>query len=525
MRINDNFSKKNQKGGNNYIDQDFERCYDENLERVMNAIREYSGKHSIDHEKAREFIDRQTSPIRREAAQNLVENTIYITLEEIFIIIGELIERLYNTYNFNNIEDNIYMYTGKIDKSTYFLCVLALYHIKEKGYKKPIFVKEMTNIFFDDIRLSPLIILDDFSYSGSQLADQLNYIYHERMYVVPPPNEPPNIHILLIGLNDISKKRLSKVPSERRKVLRSGTMLNYKLSTDSPFKLLYLEDRLYRPLISILGIEKFTYMTLLFSPWIYGASGSGLGLPHVSLYLDSKIADPVSTFTTTLIYGQIPPSDVNFQYFIDNDCYPNDLIENLESDEINRLLSELPEEFKYNNKLSSQKLIKNFIKLDSENTDRRSDRITFNPFINTCSQNSIINEIIHDENISTLDYLIFMIPQECFNIKDVCSFDNELIKYYLIEKNYIIEGRGRTGKDTFTEEGLSILEYHNKITQVKCPISWYKKGPFEMVCISNNTYGGKKNRTRRLKNIKIRKYQKTRKIRKTRKTRKYKKIK
>ena len=77
--------KPHQKGGNNFMDSDFIRCFNVNLARVMDAVNEYSGKHNIDQELAHEFINGQTSAIRREAAQNLIQNTIYITLEEVEI--------------------------------------------------------------------------------------------------------------------------------------------------------------------------------------------------------------------------------------------------------------------------------------------------------------------------------------------------------------------------------------------------------------------------------------------------------
>jgi hypothetical protein len=488
---------KNQKGGNNFIDSDFLNCYEANLQKVMGAIKEYSGKHNIDISIAEEFIENQTSQIRRDAARNLISNTIYITLKEVYDIIGQLIDKVYSDFNS---DETIYLYTGKPEKSSYFLCVIALKHIREKGYKEPIFIKELNNEIFDLIEKSPLIMLDDVSYSASQLSEQLKSIYYNRMYKKEPPNYPPNIYILLIALNTVSKKKLSEVPGSKR---RSGKL--YLDLTVSPFKLIYLEDRLYTPLICKIGIEKFIYLTLLFSPWLCICNGYTLGQPYVSLYLDNKIADPVSTFTTTLIYGQIPPSNIDFSYILQklDEGGGFDTLYYLEPIEITRLLGELPGEFKKGNKVLPAPIINKFIELDKpDKPDKPSDEIEFKPFINACNKDVLLNEIIQDEHVKRLDYLIFMIPQDCFNNND-CSITYHPVEDYLQKKQYlIVEDDITTG---MTESGSKVSEIHKKITSFKCPVSWYKKGKFQMSCTTST--GG---RTRR----RLKKMRKTKKNKK-----------
>jgi hypothetical protein len=509
LKKQDKSKKIKQKGGNTYIDTDFLRCYDDNLRKVMSAIEEYSGKHSIDTVLANEFIENQTSPIRREAAKNLIDNTIYITLQEVYDIIGNLIDIVYPNFNSN---DTIYLYSGMPEKSGYFFSVIALNHIRKKGYKEPIFLKKLTDECFDNISDSPIIILDDVSYSGSQLSEQLKSIYYSRMYIKESPNYPPNIYILLVALNDISKKMLSEVPSSKNITSSKIYIDPYK---ESPFKLIYLEDRLYKSLISILGIEKFIYLKMLFAPWLC-LDDNALCLPPVSLYLDSKIADPVSTFTTTLIYGQIPPSNVDFSFFIKviHDGGLKGKLYDIPQELKTRLLNELSAEFKSENSNSSdfliEKIIKNFIKLDVQ--DKPSNEILFKPFINTCNSNPSLIEIIEDESIKKLNYLIFMLPQDCFTKKN-CSIDFAAIEDYIIylkENGYFVskdyEVKDNTGKISkkpriTTHDGnLPTMEIHKKITSVKCPISWYKKGPFKMECTS--LVGGKKNKTKRRSNRK-----------------------
>ena len=43
-------------------------------------------------------------------------------------------------------------------------------------------------------------------------------------------------------------------------------------------------------------------------------------VPYVSIYLDHKLADEVSTFTTTLLYGQVIPNNASLNNLYDNDC-------------------------------------------------------------------------------------------------------------------------------------------------------------------------------------------------------------
>ena len=88
--------KNIRQNGGNITDNDFVNCYEVNLRKIQNAIQTYSGKHTINMDKAREFIENQTSPIRQEAAKHLVDNTIYITLQEVFDIVGKLIDKVYS---------------------------------------------------------------------------------------------------------------------------------------------------------------------------------------------------------------------------------------------------------------------------------------------------------------------------------------------------------------------------------------------------------------------------------------------
>ena len=89
-------NKKNQKGGN--FNDSFLVNYEENLRKIQEAIAMYSEKHSIDEEMSNRFIDEQLTSIRQQAARDLIENTIYITLSEVSSIIEKLMTELRNIY-------------------------------------------------------------------------------------------------------------------------------------------------------------------------------------------------------------------------------------------------------------------------------------------------------------------------------------------------------------------------------------------------------------------------------------------
>jgi len=460
-KINNHY-KTNKKGGS--YDDKFLNCFDENLKKIEDAIQTFSGKHSIDTKIANEFISSQISPIRRQAAEDLVNNTIYITLDEISNIIGKLIDKLYLEFQDINNSDKIYLVTGNIKKSSYFLSVLALKYIKVKQYKEPYkFIEVLTPELFEEIGNNPIIMIDDVSYTGSQLSDQLNQIYYDM--VVMKKKSPPNIYLLLAALNDISKQKLSIVPSSKFK------NRFYENFIPSPFKLLYLNERLYQALIYKLGIERYLTMTLLFSTF------SAVNyVPYVSIYLDHKMADDVSTFKTTLSYGQIIPNNINFNKLINNDVLMFDTsYKEFDGEMINQLLNTFNEDNRTNFSANHFKTIGSYIleklvQQDEKYKDKDGvSHLTFKPFINICNTNPKLLENISDNEVVDFDYFLFIIPEGCLEGNNNCSIDSAGIDSYKYLEN----------KDLNKNIIIS-----NKIHSFKCPETWYKNGEFEMRCIN-----------------------------------------
>ena len=259
-------------------DDTFISSFPRNKKRVEHAIKKLSGQHAIDLSIAESFIESQISPLKRRAARDLIENTVYITLSEVADVVRALIQKLYVENDLGKETTQIYIVSGNIHKSNYFLSVLALKYIRAGKLKEPIrFIESLTNDILNEVGDNPIIFIDDAAYSGSQLSKQLNNIYYSHVVVGKKP--APNIYVLLVALNTFSLEKLSKVVSKR---LRNRIDLEF---VPSPFKLLYLEKHLYVPLVLKLGIERYYHLAFFFSLFTLVSH-----LPNVFLYFDGNFS-------------------------------------------------------------------------------------------------------------------------------------------------------------------------------------------------------------------------------------------
>lgn len=440
------------KGGSPF-DAQFKRCYDANLIKVQTAIEKYSGKHHIDKAIAEQFINEQLTDVRKQAARDLVENTIYITLDDVSSIIEQLIIKTYTEHKLNE-KEHIYFYVSTPSKSFYFMSVLALFYIRKHNYKEPIFT-ELTNELFDRIGDAPIIMLDDVAYSGSQISRMLGDIYYSRLIA---NKTIPNIVILLVALNDYSKANIELVPTKKTK---SGIVL---ATLPSPFPLVYLPDRLYAPLICKIGIERYFNLNVFFS--VYTRSQ-----PYISLYLDHKLADPVSTYKNALLYGPIIPSN----YLVDN------FVNNVERADMPTMYDITPfmhdspswamiakgldDAVRANNNITKATkletfLLKKLIETDIlDVTQPPVVQINFKPFITGCLSGPSVLTNINDPEIQNMDYFYFM--GEPDNVENWSEDEPKPIRDNLIRIS-------------------------EKINSISCPVSWYKSGDLVMACSSED---------------------------------------
>lgn len=474
-------NQKNQKGGN--FNDSFLVNYEENLRKIQEAIAMYSEKHSIDEEMSNRFIDEQLTSIRQQAARDLIENTIYITLSEVSSIIEKLIIKMYTEYNLNESE-NIYLYTSKPNKSFYFISVLALYYIRKNGFKEPTkYISSLSPSVLDETGSNPILMIDDISYSGSQLSNLLKSLYEN--YVIKQKKEPPNIIVSLVGLNDVSKKKIEYVYINRKTI-------------QLPFKIVYLQERLYQPLLLKLGIERYFILNLFFSQ-------TTRDKPVVSIYLDHKIADEISTYKKSLLYGPIVPRNYNYDIFSSN------FIESLDYDGINLYLSEYISQSEY----STDQLIILINKFNEENgtsdrfnikqstrpeferlflkmltyivdkvkeieeselniNDVESREIEFRPFINTCKDDEILLKNISDPEIKNMNYLFFNTSPDCMINQIKCPADADNFQRILMALDLypINEADIKYMIDNIPQEPIMTTEF---IQEIRCSKKLYKK--------------------------------------------------
>jgi len=460
-------NKKNYRGG--ALDNSFLSCYGANLAKIQAAIEKFSGKHAIDNDIANEFINGQLTDVRKQAARDLVENTIYITLQEVADITEQLILNMYEENSLNSAEI-IYLYVGPINKSFYFISVLALYYIKKHQLKEPtFFITAFDNDFFNTVGKNPIIMLDDVSYSGAQLSRMLHAIYFERVVkaqkISVEPPYPPNLIVGLIALNDFSKEKLEKVPITGRTQRDKSILFTDFIKT--PFKITFLPERLYTPLIKKIGLERYFNIHVFFSPYTDNT-------PFVSIYLDNKIADEASTFKKALTYGPIVPSNYDYtNLFLTIDSEMESMIF---TDEVIKIYNTINgTTFKYGFDLEKHLIEK--IKT-AETEIPNITQISFKPFIKGCNTNQALLENIQDVDIINCPYYIFTAPEGCIKNNNDCVVLPHV-------KDYLHQELEKDIEMPIAKAIAKAIEITNKIDSFTCPVSWYKKGEFQMTCLTH----------------------------------------
>jgi hypothetical protein len=403
---------------------DFMKSFEDNLFKVEKAIQQYSGTHEIVASRADRFVQSQHTPVRRRAARDLIDCTIYITLREIRDIIEQLVLNVYETYDIGK-SDTIYLYTGNPERSFYFISVLAMWAIRKHKLREPThFVSKLDYTAVTQMKSYPILIFDDVSYSGSQLSGMLGRLYHEMVILYHHP--VPNIYVMLTALNTVSLVRLVKVPTKY--------ISRHRLPTDyipSPFHLVFLKERMYPTMLEQLNCpERWLAVQFFF--------GGGQYARHISMYTDHKIADEVSTFKSALMYGPIVPMSYSSSAIFDEDALYNtyQFVDEFIDGDIHPIL-------------------RNIVAKDiSDNEATGNDcmyltNIAFSPFMNNCEE--VIRDIIEDPQIRKIPYRHFI------------SGDDIDARLFVEDVSYIL--------DIFAVQIIEKLR-----NAPRYPLSWYKKG-------------------------------------------------
>ena len=436
-------------------DLDFVKCFPNNIKKIKKALTSISGTHALNTQNVDNFIQNQLTQMRKDAAQDLIDNTHYITLQDVFDIVEKLVLKVYEN-DFSKYE-NLIMYVGEKNKSFYFISIIALYFIQKHKLRTPThFIKTIDDYILIKCGGNPIFIFDDVSYSGSQLATMLGNIYYE--HVIKQQQTPPNLYIQLVALNSYSLFKLEQVPTKR--IGKKNINLEF---TKTPFQINYIPERLYTPIIDKIGFERYFKMALFFSPF------SALDLvPVVSIYLDHKLADDVSTFTNTLMYGPIVP-DIDFEIIHENDATPP-------THEL-----EFYKTLRGNNIDEFQKTFYRVLEEVNKDKSTSSSKLSFYPLIQNCKSDLVVEKLksfpVEKDIYKT--YLMFVLPINCLENDDTCAFSSSWI--YNI-KNSI---------------SSKIINMRKKITNENCPFAWYKKANLGEQCTTQHYSFMKSSKTRK----------------------------
>ena len=155
------------------ISEKFLKDYTLLLPHIHKIIKTYSGTHSINKEKAQEWIDSQPNESSKRAAQIIIDHTEYITLEDTAALAEKLITTHYKEIVEKHPDKKIYFVCGDRKKSNYWLSILALSYIKQYKLREPDYYFYLMDKTFEDPN-NVFIYYDDMSYSGGQIYSFIN---------------------------------------------------------------------------------------------------------------------------------------------------------------------------------------------------------------------------------------------------------------------------------------------------------------------------------------------------------------
>lgn len=450
---------------NECIHTTFLSTYPVNIEKIKEALKE-SGKHGF-HPDVNKFIDGQLSPIRRQAARDLIEHTKYITLQETFGIVEALILQVYATIDTTQ---EVFLYCGEHKKTFYFFACIAYYFIQRHRLKPPIFIKKISNQLIDRLNVDTLLIVDDASYSGFQLGGFLDGMHY---YACVMNERPPiNIEVLLVAVNTMSLHILSRVTLEKSS---RGSSLSYG---PSPLHINVLDAYNYNALVVDIGIERYFYVNLFFNAFLNNNT-------HIALYLDYKVADSTSTYKNVYLYGTIIPSSYNLSdvdkiIFGGGEIpYMYDKVPPQVKDALyTQFIAENPTYVPRATEISNYKTIVYFLTqkaIAMDQIDRASKPyMTFVPFIQSCKKSKQLKQILKNDLLKRSKYIWMMYDMDV--LKDFNEYTEKFLTSELDAKfmqNYPTLPPLITDREE-TKEVIRLLESY------RCPRNFYKDGYLQM---------------------------------------------
>lgn len=416
--------------------------YDFLLNKIFYNIERYSGTHSINIDKAEQWIISQPTKESKLAAKKIIDVTEYITYKDVLLYIEKLVKQEYK--KIANTNKKIYMFVSNINDSNHFISILALYFIRKYGYREPDKYFEFLPDNIEDNSI--LLYFDDMAYSGGQIIANITNIYKDIIIkqIVAYMYEKFNLNIVLSDNSIINKfvyiatiltkfyktktdKEINKIKIDLYKYIIKSKYCNIiylllginKTSYDriinislinlinkyfskiidnidkdniKLFKLNYKIKyvKMY-PILEDLCTEKeIFFMTYFFS---FGRT------PVVSIYYDHKIGNMSSTFLRVLNFGPIVPINFDISHYWKPFKY-------ITTDEGYELATTIKIVSISKNYLYFIYLCNKYYKIiENNNTQDINKIIKYIPFINNCYN---IENVINNYLMKKLDYLIFI---------------------------------------------------------------------------------------------------------------------
>lgn len=339
----------------NQAHRSFYQHYDTNIEKLQTVRDIISGTHQVNSDIATQWIESQANPPRHRAAQTLINNLHYITMSEVFESVRNLVTQIIGNSPILN------LYAGSPHGSHYFMAVLTVYYLRLLDQPDPHIIGELDETSLEPIANQSLVFIDDMAYTGIQIGRISDVL--TRNGLLRNPIVKYNI-TMTVGLVAASSQAVDSI-SQRRISL-------------------YV-DRVIPSLKTVAGKRHFLELLFYFSPTTEGNT-------QVAIYFDHKIADELSTFLRTLMYGPVIPCNLGYEPILDHDIYTllNGLVDHVvwhpesgnpteeeqqrEDDSINIYDLELE---------SYQPMMWNIIEADKL-CDREISHVFFLPFIAGC---------------------------------------------------------------------------------------------------------------------------------------------
>ena len=327
--------------------------YKKHISQLLKTINQNSKKLTIDKEKAEKWInsqpDTKSFPNPRNAARNLIDNTVHVSLTEVKTHLEILVKKHYDAYvnDENNKNKDIYLYMGEgVGKSNFYITLLAYHIIRTNGSKRPTyFLKTLPGDFDQNTML--VFYFDDMTYSGGQIVHTIQDILKDKLINVVIEEAKKN-HLDIKQIETKLKKSGTNLFNVLDKLaVKSGFATGWQGQTQYIDKLVKeKQDYVTYPVVYLLlgandmAIKRINSLVLdinyhhymisqkvnihyakeydaleqkvtekeLFEIAYYFSYGQ---IPNVSILYDHKIADATSTFLLPLSTGAIVPDNFN----------------------------------------------------------------------------------------------------------------------------------------------------------------------------------------------------------------------